>query len=259
LQYLLTAQAGQYTDNTTPPSAGFCFVGLAPGSSWLVVDLVFVLSSFFPPDHLLMSRLFKLLPELVFNFLLPWLAYRWALPQWGETTALMVSSLPPIVWSGVELLRFRRVDALSLLVVGGIALSLLVMLLGGSPRVLLMRESLLSGLFGVVFLLSLLAARPLVYHLALATVARESVDGQARFIRRWQEPAFRRGIRQMTLLWGAGLTLETTIRCCMIWQLPVETFLLLSPFVSYGIMGLLVGLTWLGRRQLRSSPPAWQS
>ncbi len=206
----------------------------------------------FFPFHLLMSRFFKLLPELVCNFLLPWLCYRWALPQWGETTALMASSLPPIVWSVVELLRFRRVDTLSLLVVGGIVLSLLVMLLGGSPRVLLMRESLLSGLFGVVFLLSLLMGRPLVYHLALAMLARESADGKARFIRRWQEPAFRQAIRRMTGLWGWGLTLEAVIRAAMISQLSVERFLLLSPFVSYAIMALLIGLTWLGRQRLRS-------
>lgn len=199
-----------------------------------------------------MSRLLKMLPELVCNFLLPWLCYRWALAPWGESTALMVSALPPILWSVIELLRFRRIDALSLLVVGGIVLSLLVMLLGGSPRVLLMRESLLSGLFGVVFLLSLLAGRPLIYHLALATVARESADGQARFIQRWQEPAFRQAIRRMTGLWGWGLTLEALIRAAMIWQLSVDSFLLLSPFVSYGIMALLIGLTWLGRRRLRS-------
>jgi hypothetical protein len=31
-----------------------------------------------------MSRLRQLLPELVANFLLPWLCYRWAQPQWGK-------------------------------------------------------------------------------------------------------------------------------------------------------------------------------
>lgn len=202
-----------------------------------------------------MSRLTKLLPELIVNFLLPWLCYRWALPQWGESVGLIVSSLPPVVWSVYELLWFRRVDALSLLVLGGIVLSLLALLLGGSPRVLLMRESLLSGLFGVAFLLSLPLRRPLVFYLARATVARESDEGIRRFDLRWQEAGFRRGIRQMTLLWGCGLTLETVIRAVMIWQLPVERFLLLSPFVSYGIMACLMGLTWLGRRHLRASRP----
>ena len=206
-----------------------------------------------------MLHLLKLLPELLFNFLFPWLCYRWAHPQWGETTALIVSSLPPLLWSGYELLRFRRIDALSLLVLAGIVLSLLVMLLGGSPRVLLMRESLLSGLFGVAFLLSLFCEKPLVYHLALATVSREGADGEQRLVQRWQEAGFRQGIRQMTWLWGGGLTLETILRALMIWQMPVETFLLLSPFVSYGIMGALAALTWLGRRRLRASRPVYMS
>jgi hypothetical protein len=200
-----------------------------------------------------MTHLRKLLPELAANFLLPWLCYRWAQPLWGESAGLMVSSLPPIAWSVFELLRFRRIDALSLLVLGGIALSLLAMLLGGSPRVLLMRDSLLSGLIGVAFLLSLLLGKPLLFHLARAMVARESADGQWRFDMRWQESAFRRGIRQLTLLWGAGLCAETLLRALLIWQLPVERFLILSPFVSYGIMGLLLAGTWLGRRRLRAS------
>lgn len=197
-----------------------------------------------------MSRLRQLLPELVANFLLPWLCYRWAVPQWGETAGLIASSLPPLLWSGIELLRFRRIDALSLLVLAGILLSLLAMLLGGSPRVLLMRESLLSGLFGLAFLLSLLSGKPLVFYLARATVARESDVGLQRFEQRWQEAGFRRGIRLLTLLWGVGLTLETLLRAVMVCTMPVERFLLLSPFVSYGLMALMLLLTWRGRQLL---------
>lgn len=199
-----------------------------------------------------MSRLRPLLPELIANFLLPWLCYRWALPQWGEVGALIASTMPPLLWSGIELLRFRRVDALSLLVLAGILLSLLAMLLGGSPRVLLMRESLLSGLFGVAFLLSLLGGKPLVFYLARATVARESDEGLRRFEQRWQEAGFRRGIRLMTLLWGCGLTLETALRAVMVSSMPVERFLLLSPLVSYGLMGVMLLLTWRGRLLLRA-------
>ncbi|NWK76843.1 VC0807 family protein [Aquitalea sp. LB_tupeE] len=202
-----------------------------------------------------MTRLHKLTPELLANFLLPWLCYRWAQPQWGETAGLIASSLPPIAWSVVELLRFRRIDALSVMVLGGIALSLLAMLLGGSPRILLMRESLLSGLIGLAFLLSLLLPKPLLFYLARATVARESAEEEWRFDVRWQEPAFRRGIRQLTLLWGAGLCAETLLRALLIWLLPVERFLILSPFISYGIMGLLLAGTWLGRRRLRANRP----
>ena len=108
--------------------------------------------------------------ELAVNFLLPWLAYRLALPHLGETGALIASAVPPIVWSLIELVRFRRVDALSVMVVAGIVLSVAAMVLGGSPRVLLLRASLVSGAIGVVFLLSLPLRRPLLFYLARAGV-----------------------------------------------------------------------------------------
>ncbi|UGA39025.1 hypothetical protein JOS77_05000 [Chromobacterium haemolyticum] len=94
----------------------------------------------------------KLILEIIVNFLLPWLCYRYGEPRWGEAGALMFSALPPVLWSVVELLRFRRVDALSLLVLLGIGLSLLAMLLGGDARLLLLRESLITGLIGCGFL-----------------------------------------------------------------------------------------------------------
>ena len=179
--------------------------------------------------------------ELAVNFLLPWLAYRLALPHLGETGALIASAVPPIVWSLVELVRFRRVDALSVMVVAGIALSVAAMALGGSPRMLLLRESLVSGAVGVVFLLSLPMRRPLIFYLARATVAREMEGGAARFEALWQErPALVAAIRLMTLVWGVGLTGETALRAWMALTWPIERFLVVSPFIGYGIYG---GLT----------------
>jgi len=145
--------------------------------------------------------------ELAVNFLLPWLAYRFTLPHLGETGALIASAVPPIVWSLIELARFRRVDALSMMVLAGIVLSVAAMALGGSPRMLLLRESLVSGAVGVVFLLSLPMRRPLIFYLARATVAREMEGGGARFEKLWQErPALVSSMRLMTLVWGVGLT-----------------------------------------------------
>lgn len=63
-----------------------------------------------------------LILELVVNLLLPWVAYRWAHPHFGETGALYASAIPPVIWSIIEFIRTRRVDALSLIVLLGIAL-----------------------------------------------------------------------------------------------------------------------------------------
>src|ERR1700761_6941098 len=189
--------------------------------------------------------------ELAVNFLLPWLAYRLALPRLGETGALIASAVPPIVWSLIELVRFRRVDALSVLVVTGIVLSVAAMALGGSPRMLLLRESLVSGAVGVVFLLSLPMRRPLIFYLARATVAREMAGGAAHFEALWRErPALASAMRLMTLVWGIGLTGETALRSWMALTWPIERFLVVSPFIGYGIYGGLALWTLWYRKTL---------
>ncbi|MFP3566591.1 VC0807 family protein [Paraburkholderia sp. SIMBA_030] len=191
--------------------------------------------------------------ELAVNFLLPWLAYRFALPHLGETGALIASAVPPIVWSLIELARFRRVDALSVMVVTGIVLSIAAMALGGSPRMLLLRESLVSGAVGVVFLLSLPMRRPLIFYLARVTVAREMEGGAARFEALWRErPALATSLRLMTLVWGVGLTGETALRAWMALTWPIERFLLVSPFIGYGIYGGLTLWTLWYRKTMRS-------
>lgn len=195
--------------------------------------------------------------ELVVNFLLPWLVYRYSHPQLGETGALIASSVPPILWSLIELVRFRRVDALSMIVVGGIVLSIGAMALGGSPRVLLLRESLVSGAIGVAFLLSLPMRRPLIFYLARASVAREMEGGAARFEALMQErPGLSAALRMMTLVWGIGLTGETALRSWMALTWPIERFLVVSPFIGYGIYGALTVWTVWYRKSLRKRSEA---
>ncbi|WP_095205032.1 VC0807 family protein [Mesorhizobium carmichaelinearum] len=182
-----------------------------------------------------------LVVELGVNLLLPWLAYRMALPHFGTIGALYASAVPPVAWGLIEFARFRRVDALSALVLLGIALSLMVMALGGSARLLLLRESLVSGAIGVVFLLSLAFRKPMVFYLARATVAREREYGQEHFEALWRErPSLRTSIRLMTLIWGAGLSGETMLRSWLAWHWPIERYLVVSPVIGYGIYG---GLT----------------
>jgi hypothetical protein len=197
----------------------------------------------------------SLLIELGVNFFLPWLAYRLALPHWGELVALYASAVPPILWSMIEFARRRRVDSVSALVLLGIALSIGVMALGGSPRLLLVRESLISGAIGAAFVVSLLFSRPLIFYLARATVGREAEGGAARFETAWNErPTLRRSIRMMTVVWGVGLVIENLLRTWMAWNWPIERYLLISPVVGYGIYGGLTIWTVFYRKRLKAQP-----
>src|SRR5438034_9884816 len=119
--------------------------------------------------------------EALVNFILPFVIFTYAEAPLGEVRALLASSAPPILWSLVEFARHRRIDALSVLVVSGIILSLLAMAGGGGVRFLQLREKLVTAVIGLVFLGSALIGKPLIYELARATMRRRSEQEAQQF------------------------------------------------------------------------------
>ncbi|SFO44211.1 VC0807 family protein [Sphingomonas sp. OK281] len=195
------------------------------------------------------SRIGIIAIEAGVNFGLPLLIYDRVAPHSGDVVALMASSLPPLLWSLAEFVRRRRVDALSILVLAGIALSLLAMLGGGSAKFLQLRENLVSALIGLVFLGSAAIGRPLIYQLARAGLARKSPDEVAAFEAKRDTPRFRRVMTIMTLVWGIGLLASSALACVLVFTLSIHDYMLVSPFVGYGSMGAL-GLWTVWYRRL---------
>ena len=195
-----------------------------------------------------MGKLFVALDFLV-NLVGPFLVYQAAAGHMSETAALMLSSAPPILWSIGQLIWSRKLDALSLLVIAGIALSLGATLLGGSPRLLLIRESFITGIFGLVFLGSLLFPKPLVFYLAKATVAKQGMKQEV-FESNWSIPGFRFTFYLMTVVWGAGLLIEATLKIVLAFTIQTGLFLVVSPIISYSIyFGLFGWSIWYGNQR----------
>lgn len=190
--------------------------------------------------------------DLAVNIIGPWAVYSLLAERLGETPALLWSMLPPLLWSAWELWREKRVDSLSVLVLVGIAFSVAVGMLGGRPEVLLMRESLLSGVIGIVFLSSLLWPKPVLFYLARATLGRRQAGGAAHFDALYaQNPMVRQGMRSMTLAWGVGTVGETVLRYMVLQYVSTATFLWFSPILGYLVMGGLMGWTVWYRLRLR--------
>jgi uncharacterized membrane protein len=190
--------------------------------------------------------------EALVNFIGPFLIFRFAKPDLGEVNALIASSAPPIIWSLIEFARKRRVDAVSMLVLAGIVLSLLAFLGGGSVRLLQLREKLVTALIGLVFLGSAAIGRPLIYQLARASVGRRSPDAVGAFDALRDNSGFRRTMTILTVVWGFGLVGEAGLAALLVVSLPVQTYLLVGPIMGYSVAGLLAGWTfWYSRRQQR--------
>ena len=196
------------------------------------------------------SRL-RYLSALLVNVALPWLAYRLALPHWGQLGALLASALPLIAWMSLDLLRYRHFDALSALVLVGVVLSILARLIGGDARMQSIEDPMVSGMVGLSFLASLALRRPLVFYLARSTMSREDHRSAASFERHWRErPTLAAYIRLMTLVWGLGMVGENILRSAIVWQWPDDPrSALASMMLRYGVYGALTLWTfWLRRR-----------
>jgi len=182
------------------------------------------------------------------NIAAPALIYALLQDRWGEVPALLASSGPPLVWSVIGLARNRRIDALSVMVLVGMALSLIALAGGGSARFLQLREKLVTATIAAAFLVSAAIGRPLIGPLARATVARESADSLAAFDARRNDPFLRRTIMVMTLAWGFGLALDFVVSVVLIYTLSVVDYLVIGPIVGYITIGGLTGWTVLYRR-----------
>ena len=195
-------------------------------------------------------KVLRLAPELVANFVAPYLVYEALASRYGDVPALIASALPPLLWSGYELIKTRRLDAISILVVAGILFTVGATALGGSARLIQIRDALVTGAIGVMFLGSLALKKPMIFYLARATQARNTEAGATAFEALWLRPGVPRVFRLMTGVWGIGLVLQTALMCYLAWIWPIGRYLLLSPFISYAIFGgLMVWSLWYGARR----------
>ena len=179
---------------------------------------------------------------LVVNAIAPYLVYELAEPYTGGLVALALSAVPPAIESVWSVVRKRKLDVAAALVLGGIAVSLVLIALGGSERVLLLRDSLITSIVGLAIAISAVFPRPILYFLF------RQVQGV--------EPELR-AMRVLSLVLGLGLVVEMAVRTAMVFEMSTSRFLLISPFVQYGMTAALVAwaVFYLRRPSVRSRAP----
>src|SRR5262249_12518215 len=122
--------------------------------------------------------------------------------------------------------------------------------LTGDPRILLARESIVSGSLGLLLLGSCLVGRPVPYVL-LRRVNAGRPELPAQWDRLWQtRPSLRRVFVVTSLVWGAGLLIEAIVRIPLIYLLPTDVAAGLSTLLQLGTLALLAAWSlWYRRRR----------
>lgn len=186
----------------------------------------------------------SIISTVVFDVLLALVIFQVATSHGAsDTAAYLLSSIGPVVGLGVEFVRHRRVDVVSLVILAVIGLSLIVSLVGSTdPKVLLLKDSVLTGGIGLVILISLtpLFRRPLMFYLGRKFGTDGTVEGVAWWDSLWQYESFRHSQRVITAAWGVGFVLEAILKAVWVLVLPFNVAYALNQvgplLVTVGLM-----------------------
>src|SRR5258708_30090431 len=151
-----------------------------------------------------------LAPQALVAGVLPIIAYGLLRPHVSSDTialaAVMVFPLGELTYERVRRGHFEPIGIIALI---GIAIGLFgAIALHGNDLLLKVRDSALTGVFGIVCLVTLGLRRPAMYYLARAF----STDGVpakiAEFNEVWELPGVPRRFRIVTTVWGVALIAE---------------------------------------------------
>lgn len=197
-----------------------------------------------------MSHRMVLARDIGVNVVLPYATYL-ILSHEGVPTvqALAAGAVFPIGAIIAGFVRERRVQALGLVVLLATVVSILAALYFTSPYLALAKGSLVTGSFGVALLASLLARRPLVFH--LANLGGDLEDRQHAETLWETVPLYRRLMRRITVVWSIALLCEALLRLILIPLLPIALFLPVSEAMWIGCCALMIAWSWrYGARQM---------
>lgn len=146
----------------------------------------------------------------------------------------------------------RGVDVVGVGVLGGIGGGLLLAVLTHDPRFALVRAAPAFALFGAACFVSLFAKRPLMFFVARAFAS----DGDRARAAAWNErlalPAFRRAMRRVTIVWGAGTLAEAAAGVAAAFLLPARLVFIAEPVIAFAVVAAL--LAWTRALQRRAQP-----
>ncbi len=169
------------------------------------------------------QRLRTLAPIFIFDVAGPLAVYYGARSAGLSTVmSLVASGGLPAIRVVATVVRHRRLDAIGALVLFGIVIGTVTGLASGSARLYLLDGVVPTVVLGVVCLMSLLSARPMMFRLALETMGEESAQGRA-FADMWIYPGFRRTFRVMTVVWGAVFILESAVQAVIVETSTINT------------------------------------
>ncbi len=196
---------------------------------------------------------------LLVDIVLPLFVFRMARAAGlAEVWSLVISGLPPAAGVFFDWQRRRQIEAVGVVVMGGITLSLVLALLSDDPKIILLEGALATAVFAVAHLLSIRMRRPLIFYFAQAFQGGRFSGAGIEMEVEYDEYADARSFwRMAAIVWGTvGLT-EAAVRVVVIQNVSTSIALAVNRIAPFLIIAVLIGWTlWAGARAREGKPLA---
>jgi hypothetical protein len=182
-----------------------------------------------------------MLPDLVIDGALPAIAYQ-VLSRYGvaAVSALTAGAIFPAANIMRKFAATRRIDLIGAIVLVFIAIGVAGSLLSGSVLFILIKESFITGMVGLLFLSSFLWRRPIFFYLGRQFAAGEDPERLVWWNGLWEHARFRRIMRIMTTVSGVSYVVEAAVRVLFALTLTPGTVVVLSPIMGIGTTVILI-------------------
>ncbi|MFF4320070.1 VC0807 family protein [Streptomyces sp. NPDC001568] len=159
---------------------------------------------------------------------------------WEEFPALLLSGAWPVLDTVIHVIWRRKVDEFAVVTMVFLVITAVVGLVGDhSARTLLVKDSVVTGLFGVLCLATLLAKRPLMFYFGRKFATDGTARSTAWWNGLWQYEGFRTTMRRMTLVWGVAYVIEALVRVVLSYSVNTKTMVVISPIMVYAVLAAL--------------------
>ena len=194
--------------------------------------------------------------SILINAILPLITYKILINHIPSSiTALIVSTTIPIIDNIYHIIKEKKIDIFASLIILGFIVGIISMLFGGSQKLLLIRQSYITAVIGILFLISMFFPKPMIYYLAKKFINSQdkyAKNNKSTIDEKCKNPHFRFSMKFLTFIWGICLVLEAVCNISLVFILSVSKYMLISPLVSYGFIGCATFITFFYRKKIKS-------
>ncbi|MET8850029.1 VC0807 family protein [Amycolatopsis sp. NPDC004625] len=158
----------------------------------------------------------------------------------SDFTALAASGVFPLARTLHQFAKERTLNSLALVVLVTNVVGMLLTFVTGDARMMIAKDSLGSGITGLVILASAFTATPIMTKTMRPFLTRGNAAREAAWERLGRNGKFNAVLRRCSVIWGIGFVLESSARIAGAFTLPVSTMVWLSTVLFAGSFAVIM-------------------